>query len=345
MGMTHQRGPDYQALKVLDLNGVPVDQFAQKLGEGKYREWVAYFVKDPVTGKMMFNNNPGDYDGYNERFGGLKAFREAIHGYRQRGTAETTKLVRQAMDEAKPGSVLTTEHPGYDFLMQFIDGCITYDVSVQATSLRPLECNLQRFYFPECKAYELVYGGLSFDPGHHRRFWNAVASFGSFYPPPMDAVLREHREVFAGRDCRALVPTLARAVYANRFSAGEKTIWTLYNATGHTYAGPVLKIELKPGEHVFDLLRGREADVAREGGAAVVRCFLPRDESACLIRRPHRPRVGGNGFGDYARGDQSNKVPTDPVSVETGLMTTVAAVVAKPIPTGTGPVGKSENRP
>jgi hypothetical protein len=204
----------------------------------------------------------------------------------QRGTAEATRLVRQAMDEAKPGSVLTTEHPGYDFLMQFIEGCITYDLSVQATPLRPLECNLQRFYFPECKAYELVYGGLSFDPGHHKRFFSAVASFGSFYPPAMDAILREHGEVFASRDCRALVPTLARAVYANRFSAGEKTIWTLYNATGHTYAGPALKIELKPAEQVFDLLRGQEAEIVREGGAAVVRCFLPRDESACLIRRP-----------------------------------------------------------
>jgi hypothetical protein len=113
-----------------------------------------------------------------------------------------------------------------------------------------------------------------------------VASFGSFYPPAMDAILREHGEVFASRDCRALVPTLARAVYANRFSAGEKTIWTLYNATGHTYAGPALKIELKPAEQVFDLLRGQEAEIVREGGAAVVRCFLPRDESACLIRRP-----------------------------------------------------------
>jgi len=40
------------------------------------------------------------------------------------------------MDEVAPGSVLTTEHPGYDYLMQFIDGCITYDLTVQACPLR-----------------------------------------------------------------------------------------------------------------------------------------------------------------------------------------------------------------
>ncbi|MCP4640735.1 MAG: hypothetical protein GY851_09895, partial [bacterium] len=58
----------------------------------------------------------------------------------QRCIAETTKMVRQAMDEVKPDSVLTTEHPGYDYLMQFMEGCITYDLTVQATPLRPLEC-------------------------------------------------------------------------------------------------------------------------------------------------------------------------------------------------------------
>ena len=392
------RGDCYELMSWWDWSalgpkGVPIDQFAQKLGEGKFREWAAYFVKDPVTGNMMFNNNPGDYDGYNERFGGVAAFRDAIQQYQkrnvfvtlytdpfrvdynskcgqkwgklwgvvqpdgkhrddydawrlchdvaayrhwvaeamgrviretgadgirldeyghagsacystlhehtfadpgvtewQRGVAETTKLVHQAIDEAKPGSVLTTEHPGYDYLMQFIDGCITYDFSVQASSLRPVECNLQRFYFPECKAYELVYGGLRFDPGHHRRFWNGVSSFGSIYPPAMDTILRENAEVFASRDCQLLVPTLARQVYVNRFTASEKTVLMIYNGTGHTFAGPVLRVDLRPSEHLFDLLRGQEANVVREGASAVVRCFLPRDETACLIRRPVRSK-------------------------------------------------------
>ena len=30
----------------------------------------------------MFSNNPGDYDGYNERWGGLPALRKAIEAYR-----------------------------------------------------------------------------------------------------------------------------------------------------------------------------------------------------------------------------------------------------------------------
>jgi hypothetical protein len=357
----------------------------------------------------MFSNNPGDYDGYNERFGGLPAFRRAIETYRQKGAlvtlytdplrvdwgtkcgrrygelwgvvrpdgayrddydawrmchdvaeyrqfvaetmrrvmretgadgirldeyghagsaclstkhehtfaewgctewqravAEATRLVRRAMDDVKPDSVLTTEHPGYDYLMQFIEGSITYDLTVLASPLRPLECNLQRFYFPECKAYELDHRGA--DPRHRKRFFGAVGSFGSYYPLLLDTVLRENSDAFASRDCLPLMPTEARHVYANRFTAGEKTLYTVYNASGHTFAGSVLKLELEPGEHLFDLLCCREADVRSDNGRSLVHLFLPRDEVACLARLPKRLSV--------ARTEESLKVTVRGVAQE-----------------------------
>jgi len=365
----------------------PWDKLEAKIGKAACERWKNYFVKDPVTGRTMFNNNPADYDGYNQRFGGLPALRNAIKKYREMGAivtlytdplraddnskfgrkwgkqwcvvqpdgtdrtnydawnpcldvaeyrrwvaqtmrrvmretgadgirldeyghrgaacfsklhkhtfaewgctewqrciAESCKLVRQAMDEVKPGSVLTTEHPGYDYLMQFLEGCITYDLTVMATPLRPMECNTQRFYFPECKAYELDHRGA--DRKHRKRFWNAVASFGSYYPVDMDNILRENDDAFAGRDCRPLVPTLAKYVYANRFRAGKKTIYTLYNATGHTFAGSALRLDLRPDEHLFDLLRCKDADTRAEQDGTVVEVFLARDDVACLARLP-----------------------------------------------------------
>ena len=50
-------------------------------------------------------------------------------------------------------------------------------VSVLASPLRPLACNVQRFYFPECKPFELAVRGV--DQNHRLRFWNAVGSFGT----------------------------------------------------------------------------------------------------------------------------------------------------------------------
>jgi len=213
------------------------------------------------------------------------------HTYAERGltqwmkaTAQTTKMVRERMDKVAPGSVLTTEHPGYDYLMQFIDGCITYDLTVQKTELRPLEVNLQRFYFPECKAFELDHQRA--DVEHRKRFWNGVASFGSYYPDVMYGILREYREVFESRDCEALVPTLMQYVYANRFHAGERTIYTLYNATGHTVDGPVLRVEPSPKQRVVDLLADEPAQVVRTDAGSAVRAYLSRDDVACIAILP-----------------------------------------------------------
>ena len=361
----------------------PFDKIHTVLSDALYRMWEPYFVKDPVTGQTMWNNQPGDYDGYNARFGGLPAFRGAIQTYRdmgafvtlytdpircddaskigqahgrdwgvvgadgepvrsyevwnmchdvaeyrqwvadtmkrvmretgadgirldeyghrgwacfsklhqhtfaepgvtqwQKAIAETTRLVREGMDEVSPGSVLTTEHPGYDYLMQFIDGCITYDLTVQATPLRPLECDAQRFYFPECKAYELDH--QSADLASKKKFWNAVESFGRYYPAIMYAILKENEDAYQTRECEPLVPTLLRYVYANRFSGGGKTIYHLYNATGHTVDDALLDVTLRPDQHLFDLLNSRELPLQ----GSTLRLYLGPGDVACVALLP-----------------------------------------------------------
>jgi hypothetical protein len=370
----------------------PMERIRDVLDAPTYERWKGYFVTDPVTGKTMWNNQPGDYDGYNRRFGGLKTFRAAVEEYKksgalvtlytdpircddaskigqahgrdwgvvqpdgkhvksyevwnmchdvaeyrqwvaqnmkrvmretgadgirldeyghrgwacfnkqhrhtfaewgntewQRAIAETSKLVRQAMDEVAPGSVLTTEHPGYDYLMQYLEGCITYDLTVVASPLRPLECNLQRFLFPECKPYELDHRGA--DRKLHKRFWNGVASFGAFYPEPMYRVLHENQDAWNSRQCEPLVPTLIPHVYANRFGSGDKTLYTLYNATGHTVGEPMLWLDLAAGWHVVELLSATETPCQSIGKARAVRLTLARDDVACLAVLPQRLTV------------------------------------------------------
>jgi len=205
----------------------------------------------------------------------------------QRAIAETTKMVRRAMDEVRPDSVLTTEHPGYDYLMQYLDGCITYDLTVQASPLRPLECNLQRFLFPECKAYELDHRGA--DRRFTKRFWNAVGAFGSKYPEPLDAILRENVDVFSSPECEPLIPTLAKYLYANEFRGGDKTFYLLYNAMGHSYAGRALRLAIPEGHHAVELVRPGvplSVTAASNGKASEIELFVPRDDVAALAVLP-----------------------------------------------------------
>ncbi len=376
--------------------GTPMDRLGDVMTEAQIERWSSYFVTDPVTGKRMWNNQPGDYRGYNERFGGLPAFREAIETYREMGVklvtlytdpfrlddscetgrahgeewgvvgvdgektrnylvwqpcydlpavrewiatevsrvmretgadgirldecggggwacydqthqhtyaefgitqwqkavAEATRMIHEAMDDVRPDLVLTTEDPGYDYLMQHLEGCIAYDLSVLASPMRPLECNVQRFYFRECKPYELDHRGA--DVRDVKKFWNAVESFERYWPPNFDAILNESQEVYwLGEAYPLLVtPGNAQYVYVNRFAGEGKTLYHLYNATGHTFDGEALAVTLAEGEHLFDMLACAEIEpVAREDGLAGVRVYLPRDDVACVAQLARRLAV------------------------------------------------------
>ncbi|MEN6641071.1 MAG: DUF6259 domain-containing protein [Armatimonadia bacterium] len=382
----------------------PLDKVAEKYGTAVYEMWKPYYVKDPVTGQLMWNNQPGDYSGYNERFGGLPAFREAIKTYQkmgalttlytdpyrldencptgkahgkewcvitqkgvlstnynvfnpcyqlpeprewiaktvgrvmretgadgvrldevghagwacysdthkhtyqepgisqwQKGAAEMAKMVHAEMDKVRPGLVLTTEFPGYDYMMPNLEGAITYDLTLMATPLRPLECNLQRFYFPECKAYELDH--MTVDPKDRKKFWNAVESFGRYYPLPFYTILTESEDAYQGRDCTALLytPGNAPGVYINRFAdrgsaAGDKTLFHLFNASGFTFDGVAMAVSLAPGQHLFDLLGCREVEYTTLPGKPQVyaRLYLAREDVGCVARLTRRMTLSGD---------------------------------------------------
>jgi len=364
--------------------GTPFDQLEKVLSPAKIKEWEPYFVTDPVTGKKMWNNQPGDYLGYNARFGGLPAFQAAVKTYKSMGAlttlytdffrmdftskiglthgkewcvinkddklsteydvynpchdlpevrewvaktvgrvmretgadgirldeyghrgwacynpdhkhtfaefgitqwnkavAETIKMVHREMDKVRPGLVLTTEFPTYDYMMQYLDGCITYDLTAHKYPIRPLECNLQRFYFPECKAYELDH--LNVDVESHKKFWNAVESFGRYYPDGMYTILNENENVYQGRDNYALLPTLQPYLYCNRFRGKGKTIYHLYNAMGHTFEGQALQLDVSMRDkHVIDLLTCQELPVNN----GKVSLYLERSDVACTAVLP-----------------------------------------------------------
>ena len=99
----------------------------------------------------------------------------------------------------------------------------------------------------------------------------------------MYAIYQDYREVLASRDCEPLVPTLMPHVYANRFGSGEMTLWTIYNATGHTVDGPVLEVEVAKGQRLIELLS--RTDLAPGAtGSQRISLYLPRGGVACVAR-------------------------------------------------------------
>ena len=78
----------------LGPGGVPFD----KLPPEALKEIEPYLVKDPVTGKKMFMGCGSDYSGYNDRLGGIDAFRKALVS-----NARKDKLITLYLDPFRLG--------------------------------------------------------------------------------------------------------------------------------------------------------------------------------------------------------------------------------------------------
>ena len=210
-------------------------------------------------------------------------FAEPGHNAWLQALAHNVKQVHEAMDEVRPGLVLTTEFPGHDHMASSLEGAIVYDVR-RIRPIRPVPINLFRFYFPHCKVFE-----IDRPPRPEARdwmLWNGVGAFSALYSEPVHALLKEYTDVIEGPDNEPLIPTLIPRVYANRFGKGKRQLITVHNATGHTVDGPVLEVRPVPGFRYFDPLTGKEiVPIPHEPGHAL--CLkLARDETKTVARLP-----------------------------------------------------------
>ena len=215
-------------------------------------------------------------------------FAEPGHNAWLQALARNVRQIHRAMDRVRPGLVLTTEFPGHDCMAAALEGAIVYDVR-RIKPIRPTPINLFRFYFPECKVFEI-------DRPHRPEarawmLWNAEGGFSALYDEAQHAMLKENNDVFGGTDREPLIPTLAPRVYANRFASAEKVFFMLHNARGHTFAGPVLEVSVSPEQHLLDPLRGVELEVRQADGKAILSLRLRHDETRVAALLPRRLRI------------------------------------------------------
>ena len=160
------------------------------------------------------------------------------------------KLIRDAVP---PETLILAEFPQADFAAAHLDGALSYDICRRQSHLRPLQVNLFRFYFPECRLFELNVGGPKNAKDIMLFNGDGVYNSGGRYSEQYSRILKENAACFIG-DIEPLVDTLAPLVYANRFAAadGSKVLYTLYNDTGKKFSGAVLPVQ--PGYECIQLL-------------------------------------------------------------------------------------------
>jgi len=241
-------------------------------------------------------------------------FAEPGHNAWLQALAHNVRQVHAAMDTVRPGLLLTTEFPGNDHMAAALEGAIVYDVR-RLGPVRPTPINLFRFFFPECKVFEIDRPPVP--QAQAWMLWNGVGAFSAFYTRAQHIMLQENTDAFQSRFAEPLIPTLVPRLYANQFENGDKRIVTFHNATGHTIDQPVFAITPDSEYHYMDLLSGQAITPFATGGHHALKLKMARDSTRVVARLRHRLQVV----------DQKGQVKGDPA----GLVIVAAAPDGSPI--------------
>jgi hypothetical protein len=265
----------------------------------EWREYIAETCRrltvetgtDGIRIDVMGANNPICY---NDRH--THTFGEPNHQVDAQAQLAAARQVRMAVDQVDPDTVLMTENPGFDLIWQYFDGTLSYDLSEWRQILPTfgevegfVGINVARFYFPRFKIFD--YQVLSKVP--EWRIFNATGAFNRewCFSPKELAVMQENADAFGALYPKPMIPTLMPQVYANEFPAGEKTVYTIYNARNEAVEGDLLSLDAKPGTHVVDLLRHAELSTTRKGNQSVLPISLPARKAAIVARLPELAQV------------------------------------------------------
>lgn len=165
---------------------------------------------------------------------------------------KSVQMIREKTDTFKPDALLLGEFPGADITAAEFDGALSYDICRRQSALRPVQVNLFRFFFPECKIFELNVAG----PKNSMDYWlfNGLGVYNSGrYKREYWEILQKHKDAFSG-DIEPLVPTLRKHVYANRFTTldKKKTIYTIINHNRFAVDEPVLLLPEKENMRCYE---------------------------------------------------------------------------------------------
>jgi hypothetical protein len=169
------------------------------------------------------------------------------------------KRVREELDKVRPECAIYIEHIPCDAMTPWIDGAFNMGMKHTRHALGPTKLPLHRYLFPELPIFEMVAHGIRPIPAeeddlklaffHGMGLWlkGKGASwysqgFRQIAPKYLD-VLTAYKDYFRSPDVLPHVDTLMEGVYANKFSLGGKSVYTIYNANATTVRGALLKVE------------------------------------------------------------------------------------------------------
>lgn len=207
------------------------------------------------------------------------------------------KRVREELDKVRPECAIYIEHIPCDAMTPWIDGAFNMGMKHTRHALGPTKLPLHRYLFPELPIFEMVAHGIRPIPAeeddlklcffHGMGLWLKGKGASWYSPgfrqlaPKFHEVLTEYKDYFRSPDALPHVDTLIDGVYANKFSLGGKSVYTIFNANAETVRGPLVKVEgAVKGKSLLDIA---PFGVEFDGATAEITGSLPPQGVAAIL--------------------------------------------------------------
>ncbi|MCL6520022.1 MAG: DUF6259 domain-containing protein [Armatimonadetes bacterium] len=213
-----------------------------------------------------------------------------------RGQRDLLKKIRQALG---PDVALYTEETPADVNTQHQDGSFTYAISSVSDAWSPSHINLTRFALLDFKTFEIIVCDKPLGDrltAVRQIFFNGEGIWlegpaDKWFAPQvlafirkMHKVMRKYEDCFTSLSPVPLVPTGQKLVFANKFPAKERTLWTLFNANYSTVRGELLAVEHTPGAKYYDVWNGRELKPRIVGEIAYLTLEIGPRDVGCVVK-------------------------------------------------------------
>lgn len=208
------------------------------------------------------------------------------------GLIEFLATVREGVVAAGPHKTLWAEFCGSDAAAMYLDGSLSQGSAPGTPMVDRMGLygiSPFRFVFPEVKCIEWGAVHRNFAYLSSRFLFNGIGLTVSDCSPEQLLLLTRRAEamrsvgdVLGSMDCEPLVPALVPGLLANRFTLGDREVYTLWNRSGKDVQGALLNVPGKPGRRFVELLSGRVCRTIRKGTGDAVELSLPDGEVALL---------------------------------------------------------------
>jgi formylglycine-generating enzyme required for sulfatase activity len=116
--------------------------------------------------------------------------------------------------------------------------------------------------------------------------WNGITERDAEVIRRVAKIERRFAALLVSADWEPHTPTAQYGVFASRWPAAGRTLWTLVNRTVYNVAGPQLEVPAQSGMHYFDLWHGVElASEVKDGKAALIFAMEASGYGAVLAQR------------------------------------------------------------